>query len=400
MTTFARRFRSLPRRGDAPRDPVVRDRHRRPPPRRPLAGRRPDGRRGRGWPSSTHWTAAFEALDPATLDRDDAIDRDLILGELDAPSGSATRSSRRSAGTRSTGSTCWATACSCCSSREFAPLADRLASVAGRLEGMPAAARRRPGRARRARPTADRSAGSRPRPRSTSCRRSASSSTRRWPRRDEAAGRPGRRRRPTAARCRRGDGPGRARRRSRRTCARSSCRRATATAAWARTCSPARCATRCARTTLTPDRILAAAEREFVAVRAEMVRLAGDLWPTWCPDEPAAGRRGRARPRRPRCDRRRAPGGGRPARLLPRRERPDRGVLPRARPHRPGRRADGHPLDAGLPARLRRRDAHLARPARQGPDDVLRHHPDARRLDRRSSASRTCARTTTGCSGC
>ena len=37
---------------------------------------------------------------------------------------------------------------------------------------------------------------------------------------------------------------------------------------------------------LTPDVILAAAEREFVAVRAEMVRLAGDLWPTWRPDDP------------------------------------------------------------------------------------------------------------------
>ena len=36
--------------------------------------------------------------------------------------------------------------------------------------------------------------------------------------------------------------------------------------------------------TLTPERVLAAAEREFHAVRAEMVRLAADLWPTWCPD--------------------------------------------------------------------------------------------------------------------
>jgi uncharacterized protein (DUF885 family) len=34
---------------------------------------------------------------------------------------------------------------------------------------------------------------------------------------------------------------------------------------------------------LTPERILAAAEREYVAVRAEMVRLARDLWPVWCP---------------------------------------------------------------------------------------------------------------------
>ncbi len=38
--------------------------------------------------------------------------------------------------------------------------------------------------------------------------------------------------------------------------------------------------------TLTPERILAEAEREFGAVRAEMVRLARDLWPAWCPDRP------------------------------------------------------------------------------------------------------------------
>jgi uncharacterized protein (DUF885 family) len=37
---------------------------------------------------------------------------------------------------------------------------------------------------------------------------------------------------------------------------------------------------------LTPERILEAAEREFTVVRAEMVRLAGDLWQTWCPGAP------------------------------------------------------------------------------------------------------------------
>jgi uncharacterized protein (DUF885 family) len=37
---------------------------------------------------------------------------------------------------------------------------------------------------------------------------------------------------------------------------------------------------------LAPERILAAADREFVAVRAEMVRLAREMWPTWCPDVP------------------------------------------------------------------------------------------------------------------
>lgn len=38
--------------------------------------------------------------------------------------------------------------------------------------------------------------------------------------------------------------------------------------------------------TLTPERILAGAQRQYVAVRAELVRLAGDLWPVWCPDRP------------------------------------------------------------------------------------------------------------------
>lgn len=38
--------------------------------------------------------------------------------------------------------------------------------------------------------------------------------------------------------------------------------------------------------TLTPERILSAADVEYVAVRAEMVRLARDLWPAWCPNRP------------------------------------------------------------------------------------------------------------------
>lgn len=38
---------------------------------------------------------------------------------------------------------------------------------------------------------------------------------------------------------------------------------------------------------LPPERILARAEREFTAVRAEMVRVARGLWPTWRPDDEA-----------------------------------------------------------------------------------------------------------------
>jgi uncharacterized protein (DUF885 family) len=37
---------------------------------------------------------------------------------------------------------------------------------------------------------------------------------------------------------------------------------------------------------LTPDRILEAAEREYVAVRAELVRIAREMWPAWCGDRP------------------------------------------------------------------------------------------------------------------
>ncbi len=38
---------------------------------------------------------------------------------------------------------------------------------------------------------------------------------------------------------------------------------------------------------LTPERVLAAAERDAVAVRSEMVRIARELWPTWRPGVPA-----------------------------------------------------------------------------------------------------------------
>jgi uncharacterized protein (DUF885 family) len=37
---------------------------------------------------------------------------------------------------------------------------------------------------------------------------------------------------------------------------------------------------------LTPERLLAAAERDYITVRAELVRIARELWPTWCGDRP------------------------------------------------------------------------------------------------------------------
>ena len=135
---------------------------------------------------------------------------------------------------------------------------------------------------------------------------------------------------------------------------------------------------------LTPARILERAEREYGAVRAEMIRLARELWPAWMPRSSTAGRRRGDRPRRPRRHRRPAPGRRGAARVVPRGARPDRGVLPRARPGRAGRRPARDPLDAGLPARLRRRDARHAGSARQGPEGVLRDHPDPGRLDARA----------------
>ena len=133
---------------------------------------------------------------------------------------------------------------------------------------------------------------------------------------------------------------------------------------------------------LTADRILAAAEREYPLVRAEMVRLARDLWPAWCGDRPLPDDDGAIVRGVLDAGRRRAPEGRRPARLVPRGDRADRGVLRGARRHRPRRRAAGDPVDARLPARVRRRDAVVARAAGQGPEGVLRDHPDARRLVR------------------
>jgi uncharacterized protein (DUF885 family) len=43
---------------------------------------------------------------------------------------------------------------------------------------------------------------------------------------------------------------------------------------------------------LTPDRILADAEREFGAVRSELVRIARSLWPAWCPGRPVPDEEG------------------------------------------------------------------------------------------------------------
>ena len=107
-----------------------------------------------------------------------------------------------------------------------------------------------------------------------------------------------------------------------------------------------------------------------------------------------------SRPARARRDREGAPPAGRAARLVPRRSRPHRDVLPRARHHRPARRAAEDHLDAGLHACLRRAFLDSPGPLDKGQPSLLLDHAARRGLGSRSAPSRTCARTTTGCSGC
>ncbi len=82
------------------------------------------------------WTATFEGLDAATLARDDRIDRDLVLGEL-----AAFRFAETELREDTWDPLGWVYLIGFSIhpllAREFAPLAVRLASVAGRLEGIP-----------------------------------------------------------------------------------------------------------------------------------------------------------------------------------------------------------------------------------------------------------------------
>ena len=277
------------------------------------------------------------------------------------------RAARRRPGTRSSGSTCSAAGSSRCS-----PASSRRWPSA--WPRSPAGSRgsrrwsRRPGRSSSGCPAGP-CPRSTPRPRSSSWPGSPSSSSDAVGEAEAAA--PGD---PAVAavlprlRAAAATGRDRAGRASRPTSATSSCRgpsgegRLGADAVRARSC-----ATRSSDPELTPARILERAEREYDAVRAEMIRLARDLWPAWMPRP----RRGRPTTRRPSAasstpSPAQHPAAGRAARLVPGRARPDRGVLPRARPRRAGRRAARDPLDAGLPARVRRRDARLAGRARPG----------------------------------
>jgi hypothetical protein len=114
------------------------------------------------------WEAAFSDIDPATLSRDETIDRDLVLGELEAMRFGETELREDTwdpvAWVYLLGDGLFTLL-----SREFAPLADRLASVASRLETL-SVVTTRPRRRSSAPGQGGRSGDSRPRRRSSNYR--------------------------------------------------------------------------------------------------------------------------------------------------------------------------------------------------------------------------------------
>ena len=228
------------------------------------------------------WEAAFSDIDPATLSRDETIDRDLILGELEAMRFGETELREDTwdpvAWVYLLGDGLFTLL-----SREFAPLADRLASVASRLEtvsvvtdaAMATIVGAGPGRpvgrlqtetaieqlpgvndlideALAAAGGSDDPAVAALRPRLEAAAVTARGDLAELTRHLQEVVLP------------QSDGDGRLGRelfaRKMRYTMRSEA--------------------------LTPEHILKRAEREYEAVRGEMVRLAGDLWSTWRPDEP------------------------------------------------------------------------------------------------------------------
>ncbi len=128
---------------------------------------------------------------------------------------------------------------------------------------------------------------------------------------------------------------------------------------------------------VTPEAVLARAEAEFAAVRAEMVRIAGEIWPRWRPGEPVPDDDGAVvrgildaiATDHPQGDEMVAFCRAELGRI----ESFCRG----ARRHRPRRRAARDRVDAGVHALVRRRDAGLARAAGRGTEDVLLDHAAA-----------------------
>ena len=230
---------------------------------------------------TVRWLAAFREM--TDLTPDEAIDRDLLIGELDAAAFAETEL-REDAWNPLEWVYLLGDGLFTLQAREFAPLAERLASTAGRLEGIPAvldAAREtlvgHPGRpvGRFQTETAlDRLAGveeligdasaaaaeaaaTDPAVEAVSPRLTAAAASART-----AIGAFERHLREVVLPVSEGDGR------------------------LGRELFAAKMRHTMRSETLTPEWIMASAEREFVAVRAELVRLARDLWPTWRPEEP------------------------------------------------------------------------------------------------------------------
>jgi hypothetical protein len=227
------------------------------------------------------WLAEFRAM--TELDADDAIDRDLLIGELEAGQFGDTVL-REDAWDPLHWVYLIGDGLFTLQAREFAPLADRLASTAGRLEGLPAvldAARAtlvgigdRPVGRFQTKTALDRLAGIEELIADALSLADAAGA-------DDGAVRPVRPRLAAAAETARlalaafeahlrevvlpvSDGEGRLGRELFADKMRHTMR----------------------SDSLTPERILAEADREYPAVRAELVRIARELWPAWRPGEP------------------------------------------------------------------------------------------------------------------
>ena len=176
-----------------------------------------------------------------------------------------------------------------------------------------------------------------------------------------------------------------------RTCATTSCpRRDGRGPPGPRAVRARRWPTRCGTRPMTPERIRERAEREFDAVRAEMIRIAREIAPAWLRRRGRARRRRRGRPGRPRRDRRRAP------------RAPTSSSTSAAPSWAGSRRSAASATSIGLadepleirwtPVFLRAFGGamlELAGSARPRPEGVLLDHADPRGLDRRSRPSRT-----------
>jgi uncharacterized protein (DUF885 family) len=237
------------------------------------------------------WIATFSALDPAVMSRDEAIDRDIVVGELESLRFSVAEL-REDAWNPLAWVYLLGEGIFPLLAREFAPLVDRLTSVAGRLEALPAVTaaaeeqlvgvgRDRPvGRFQtetaidqlpgivdlidEALAAADGAAEAGDaavdalRPRLIEAAATARVALDRFGEHLRERVLPG------------SDGDGRL--------------------------GSALFADKMRHTMrseeLTPERILAAADREYLAVRAEMVRLARELWPSWRGDDPIPSEEG------------------------------------------------------------------------------------------------------------